>query len=194
MYNKLFIIIIVIIIIIIIFKNKIIPFILKIFFKLLRYDNKEPYLYNYKYKDINIPSKLKNEFYKIYYKRCEKGDRYLNKNEMKDIITKMTNYVEKNCKFSKPESIPIIKMNEIHKYIYKHHPFIIKNGHNLKMKLDDLISKYGDTTVLFLNKKSNDLYKDKLHTIQKTKDYITNSNSFLRKHPELLKGLDKEFR
>jgi hypothetical protein len=77
------------------------------------------------------------------------------------------------------------KMKE---FVKNKYPFVIRGGNwktnKTNTNIASLIEKYGDTTVLF--DKNGESFSGELKDILTHKAYLSNSTSFMKKHPEIL--------
>jgi len=158
------------------------------------WNNKYPIDYPYDREDI-IPDEYMLEFNHICYYRQLTGDNEYKVEEMKKLITRLENYCSKNLTIQKPKQLAILypfsneeDLKTMQFYIEKKYPFVIRGGNwktnKKEINIDKIIDKYGETTVLF--NKENNSFSGKLKEIKTNKAYLSNSTSFMRKHPEIM--------
>jgi hypothetical protein len=200
--NKIHICIILVILTILIIQNKrLLLYELMIFFYKIyslygisAYNNPYPIDYPYDREDL-IPKKYMLEFNHICYYRQLTGDNDYKKNEMKNLIKQIETYCKYNLQIQKAKELPILypfnnkdDYDKMKYYIKMKFPFVIRGGdwktNKQNININNLIQKYGDTTVMF--DKDSKFFKGKFKDIEIHQGYLSNSTSFIKKHPEII--------
>jgi len=158
------------------------------------WENKYPIDYPYDREDL-IPEKYMREFNHICYYRQITGNNKYKMDEMRTLIQQIETYCKENLQKQTPRPLHVlypftntddaIKMKE---FVKNKYPFVIRGGNwktnKTNTNIESLIEKYGDTTVLF--DKNNDTFSGELKDILVHKAYLSNSTSFMKKHPEII--------
>lgn len=164
----------------------------------IAWNNRYPIDYPFGREDV-IPEEYMRKFNHICYYRQITGDNNYKIDEMKIIIKDLENYCITNLKKQKSKPLTILypfsnndDYNKMQYFIEQKHPFVIKGGNwntnKSNVNIENIIKKYGDTTVMF--DKNNETFSGKLKDIYDHKAYLSNSTSFMKKHPEILNQND----
>ena len=162
------------------------------------WNNKYPIDYPFDREDI-IPEEYMKEFNHICYYRQITGDNQYKLNEMKNVVNKIESYCSENLTKQKPRPLtvlyPFTKEEDYAKakhFINNKFPFVMRGGNwktnKNNVNIESIINKYGETTVYF--DQNNDTFKGKLKDIRNHKAYLSNSTSFMKKHPEIVNSED----
>lgn len=161
-------------------------------------NNKYPIDYPYDREDI-IPENYMKEFNNICYNRQITGNNQYKMLEMKELVKNIESYCIKNLTKQTPRPLVVLypyqnkdDMKKMKFYIKNKFPFVIRGGNwktNIQnTNIDTIIDKYGETTVMF--DENNHTFRDKLKSIRDHKAYLSNSTSFMKKHPEIVNSED----
>lgn len=161
-------------------------------------NNKYPIDYPYDREDI-IPENYMKEFNSICYNRQITGNNQYKMLEMKELVKNIESYCIKNLTKQTPRPLVVLypyqnkdDMKKMKFYIKNKFPFVIRGGNwktNIQnTNIDTIIDKYGDTTVMF--DQNNHMFRDNLKSIRDHKAYLSNSTSFMKKHPEIVNPED----
>lgn len=166
----------------------------------IAWNNKYPIDYPYDRVDL-IPDKYMKQFNHICYYRQLTGNNQYKMEEMRTLIKKIEGYCKKNLPIQTPKQLTVlypfdseddnIKMKT---FIQNKYPFVIRGGkwktNKSTVNIENIIQKYSETTVLF--DKDNETFTGKLKDILNHKAYLSNSTSFMKKHPEIIHKDDYE--
>jgi hypothetical protein len=140
-----------------------------------------------------IPTNYMLEFNHIcYYRQITGNNRYKMK-KMKNLIKKMESYCLANLEKQTPKQLTVLypftnkkDAKRMKIFVKNKYPFVIRGGNwkTSQVTIDSLIQNYGDTTVLF--DKNNETFTGQFKDIIDHKAYLSNSTSFMKKHPEIL--------
>jgi hypothetical protein len=204
-YLSIVFIVFVILCILIIMNRRVIKFdILIIIYKLyslfgnIAWNNRYPIDYPYDRQDI-IPEEYMKEFNHICYYRQITGDNKYKMEEMKQLVAKLELYCINNLEKQTPKPLvvlyPFSKKEDYEKmqfFIQNKYPFVIRGGNwntnKNNTNIKSIIEKYGETTVMF--DQNNETFTGKLKEIYNHKAYLSNSTSFMKKHPEIVNKED----
>ena len=161
-----------------------------------------PYPIDYPFdrKDL-IPKHLMTEFNHICYYRQITGNNQYKKNEMIHLIQKIEDYCVNNLPIQKSTELTIFypfqkeeDYEKMKRFIKNKCPFVIRGGNwktnKINVNIQNIIEKYGDTHVMF--DKNGETFTGNLKDIKTHKAYLSNSTSFMKKHPEIVDKTDIE--
>lgn len=158
------------------------------------WNNKYPIDYPYDREDL-IPEEYMREFNHICYYRQITGNNKYKMKEMRTLVKQIESHCKENLPKQSPRPLTVLypftnaedakKMKE---FVKNKYPFVIRGGNwktnKTNTNIASLIEKYGDTTVLF--DKNGESFSGELKDILTHKAYLSNSTSFMKKHPEIL--------
>ena len=162
------------------------------------WNNKYPIDYPYDREDI-IPEEYMRDFNHICYYRQITGNNDYEIDNMKNLIKKIESYCIKNLPLQAPKPLTVLypftsnsDYNKMQYFIKCKYPFVIRGGNwktNKKnIGINKIIEKYGNTYVMF--DQNNNTFPGKLKDIIIHKAYLSNSTSFISKHPEIINSED----
>lgn len=156
------------------------------------WNNKYPIDYPYQRIDL-IPTNYMLEFNHIcYYRQITGNNRYKMK-KMKSLVKNIESYCKANLEKQAPKQLTVLypftskkDAKRMKIFIKNKYPFVIRGGNwkTSQVTIQSLIQKYGDTTVMF--DKNNETFLGEFKDILVHKAYLSNSTSFMKKHPEIL--------
>jgi hypothetical protein len=163
----------------------------------LAWHNRYPIDYPYQRIDDLIPDVLSRPFHHICYHRQITGDNTLQELEMKQCVANIQKYCVQHLSLRSADALPVLYLPEdedkIRFYVQKRFPFVIRGATWKTSKangihIDSVLERYGDTHVMF--DKDNETFEGKLRDMQDNKAYLSNSTSFMKKHPEIIDPMD----
>ena len=166
---------------------------LKSLYGTIAWHHRYPIDYPYQRIDDLIPDALSRPFHHICYHRQITGDNTLQQAEMKRCVANIQQYCVEHLPLRRAESLPVLQLPEdedkIRFYVENRFPFVIRGATWKTSKfngihINSIMERYGDTHVMF--DKGNETFEGKLCEMQENKAYLSNSTSFMKKHPEIV--------
>lgn len=162
---------------------------------------RNPYPIDYRYGRREIlPHSLMLQFNHICYHRIIRGDTSYHASEMKSLVSTIHRYlIRSNAPLGEAGQLEVLypfqkeaDAERLQYLVRRRHPFVIR-GRSWKTctrTIKELIDRYGETIVMF--EASNGItFRDRLSTIYTHQAYLSNSTSFIKKHPEVVDPDDK---
>jgi hypothetical protein len=160
---------------------------------ILAWNHRYPIDYPYQRIDDLIPDSLSRPFHHICYHRQITGDNTLQEIEMKECVANIQKYCVQHLSLRSADTLPVVQLpddeDKIRFYVQQRFPFVIRGGSWKTSKangihIDSIMERYGDTHVMF--DKNNETFEGKLYEMQENNAYLSNSTSFMKKHPEIV--------
>jgi len=153
-----------------------------------------PIDYPYGRDDTFLPPSLRRRFHKIIGPRIRTGNNQHGMEHMRIVVKDIHRYCLDHRHIVEPQPLPVLfpfqrteDRKRLRDMVQNKHPFVIRGGSwktIREMRIAHLFSKYGNTTVMFDTDQST--FKGKLQDMQEHGAYLSNSTSFMKKHPEIV--------